>query len=224
MFTNFMSLGSSCHTASSMSKYGLRSFAGPFDWLITGNLEWVLYYIENDFEGFLEKENLECWKNDHRKFVDKKNGFLFLHDVVHSFENEYKEYKMKYEKRIIRFLKEIEKPTCFVRFLTDLEEVKYISKNFEYINRVIKKKNSQNEIIFIIETDQKIFDTILFRHYVIPQKKDENSYPLYEQLRGKFDGINDFLEYCAENYNSVSMMRNIIFDSKKEGDHKIEVQ
>lgn len=37
-FSNFVSLGYICPVAASMSKYGLRSWSGPFDWLITKDL------------------------------------------------------------------------------------------------------------------------------------------------------------------------------------------
>ena len=59
MFSNFVSLGEACKVAASMSKYGLRSFSGPFDWVITRRFDMVLHYLENDFEDFLEKSKLE---------------------------------------------------------------------------------------------------------------------------------------------------------------------
>jgi len=102
MFSNFVSLGVACPTASSMSKYGLRSWSGPFDWLVTEAFEWVLYFIENDFFGFLEKKNLERVKGSPKKFVDKKSGFVFLHDQEYPFEVRFDELKQKYQKRINR--------------------------------------------------------------------------------------------------------------------------
>ena len=44
MFSNFVSLGEACKVAASMSKYGLRSFSGPFDWVITRRFDMVLHY------------------------------------------------------------------------------------------------------------------------------------------------------------------------------------
>ena len=61
VFSNFISLGSACQTASSMEKYGLRGWSGPFDWLVTDSLQWVLHYMETDFADFLKKENITSY-------------------------------------------------------------------------------------------------------------------------------------------------------------------
>lgn len=97
-FESFVSLGTECPVAASMSKYGLRSWSGVFDWLVTESLPWVLYYIENDFEGFLEKEDLEMIQDDPKRFKNKSNGFKFLHEEE-PFQEEYEKIKKKYEKK-----------------------------------------------------------------------------------------------------------------------------
>lgn len=68
MFDNFISLGPWCATAASMSKHGLRSWSGPFDWVLTPCFESVLNLIENDFEDFLLRENLETYSNKKHSF------------------------------------------------------------------------------------------------------------------------------------------------------------
>lgn len=80
MFENFISLGNACPVAASMEKWGMRSWAGPFDWLITYSLKEVLYCLETDFTEFLIRGNLTVMENDQRGFMDKKNGFRYLHD------------------------------------------------------------------------------------------------------------------------------------------------
>lgn len=80
MFSSFISLGPHCATAASMSKYGLRSFSGPFDWLVSEHIEWIFYYIENDFRDFFVFENLECYQNNLNRCRDRKSGFIFLHE------------------------------------------------------------------------------------------------------------------------------------------------
>lgn len=77
MFDYFVSLGYSCPTASSMSKYGLRSFSGLFDWLISADFSWVLHFIETDFTDFLQKDRLELFDNHLKKFRDTASGFVF---------------------------------------------------------------------------------------------------------------------------------------------------
>ena len=88
MFDYFISLGFTCPVASSMSKYGLRSFSGVFDWLITPDFGWVLHYIETDFKDFLLQENLERYDEYPLHFRYKQSGFRFLHETV-VFESRY---------------------------------------------------------------------------------------------------------------------------------------
>ena len=55
MFRHYISLGCFCGTASAMSKYGLRSFSGPFDWCVS-SLSGILHFMENNFTDFLCRE------------------------------------------------------------------------------------------------------------------------------------------------------------------------
>ena len=57
MFEKFISLGWYCGTAAAMSKLGIRSFSGPFDWY-QSDFSGVLNCLDNDFDDFLEKKNL----------------------------------------------------------------------------------------------------------------------------------------------------------------------
>ncbi|MCM1087826.1 MAG: papain-like cysteine peptidase [Muribaculaceae bacterium] len=213
VFSNFISLGSACQTASSMAKYGLRGWSAPFDWLVTDSLQWVLHYMENDFEDSLERENLERDKNNPKTFMDRKSGFVFRHDQEYPFEEKYDELKRKYQKRINRFQCETIKKTCFLRTVIDSEEIKYISRNTEYINRVIKRKNSKNEIIFLIRKDVEVSEPILFRHYIMPGKW--NGGPL-AIIRNWFDQADEFLEYCVRHYDVMSLLKNIAFDRNQQ--------
>lgn len=217
MFSNFVSLGCSCFTASSMSKYGLRSCSGPFDWLITEKLEWILHYLDNCFDDFLDRECLEPYQlgmND--AFRDGTSGFLFLHEGKYPVEDKaFLELKEKYKRRIDRFLKITVMPTCFLRLCSGIDEVKYISEEYDYINRVIKKNNSRNEIIFLIRSNVEILDPLKFRYYIVPEQY-YNGCPSHEQLRGLFDGEEELLLYCAQNYSAEVMMKNLIVDYKKE--------
>lgn len=211
MFSNFISLGQACPTASSMSKYGLRSWSGPFDWLITDSLQWVLHFIENDFEDFLVRDNLERIPAYPKAFKDKLSGFVFHHDYEYPFESKYVELKQRYQKRIDRFRQETRKATCFLRSVTDLKEIKYISENFEYINRVIKQKNSENEIVFLLRSDvgAEQAESVLFRYYIMPGPYNGG---VGKVIRNWFDGADEFLEYCFRNYDVMTLMQNIAFD------------
>lgn len=213
VFSNFISLGSACQTASSMAKYGLRGWSGPFDWLVTDSLKWVLHYMENDFADFLERKNLERDKDNPKTFIDRESGFIFRHDHEYPFEEKYNELKGKYQKKIDRFQEEIVKKTCFLRTVISSDEVKYITRNFEYIDGVIKRKNSLNEIIFLMRQDVEISETIPFRYYVMPGKWNGGPNAV---IRSWFDGADVFLEYCVRRYDVMSLMKNIAFDRNKQ--------
>lgn len=213
MFDNFISLGFSCPTASSMSKFGLRGWSGPFDWLVTRSLKWVLYFMENDFNGFLEKDSLDYLSYTTKGFMDKRSGFEFPHEQEFPFEEKYDVLKQKYQKKINRYLIEVTKKTCFLRSVSALDELEYITQNSEYINRVIKTKNAHNEIIFLIRNDIAIPNAFPFRHYIMP---GEYSGVSRQALRGWFDNADEFLLFCTDNYNRLSMIHNIMFDSAHE--------
>ena len=97
MFENFVSLGPACPTASSMAKYGLRSWSGVFDWLITPELKNVLYFIESDFENFLKADNLEILPYNSTIFKDKKYNITFMHDKEYPLFTKYENLLEKYK-------------------------------------------------------------------------------------------------------------------------------
>lgn len=212
MFSNFISLGSACLTASSMSKYGLRSWSGPFDWLVTDSLQWVLHYMENEFKDFLLKDNLERMAEYPKAFRDKTSGFVFHHDYEYPFEYKYDELKQRYQKRIDRFIDAVEKPTCFLRSVIRPEEIEYITgEGYQYINDVIRKKNSKNEIIFLVRKDVELTKPIQFRHYIMPGAYTGG---IGKVIRNWFDDSDEFQEYCFRNYDVTELMKNVAFDRK----------
>ncbi len=213
VFSNFISLGSACQTASSMGKYGLRSWSGPFDWLVTDSLKWVLHYMETDFADFLKKENLERCHENPKTFVERESGFIFRHDHEYPFEDKYDKLKEKYQKKIDRFQEETVKKTCFLRTVISSDEVKYIARNYEYINDIIKRKNSRSEIIFLLRQEVEISIPIPFRYYVMPGKWNGGPNAV---IRSWFDGADEFLEYCIRRYDVMTLMKNIVFDRNKQ--------
>jgi hypothetical protein len=212
MFSSFVSLGAACPTASSMSKYGLRSYSAPFDWLITSNFQWVLHYMMNDFSDFLQKNNLEIHDNNPRQFREKNSGFIFIHDKDYSFVDNYDELKKKYQNRIQIFLTRTKNPTCFLRSLNNEDELNYILENSQYINDVVKKGNLQNEIVFLVKKELEV-QSLPFRYFKMHEAWDGQS---RELLRGYFDKADDLLEFCAQNFDALTIMRNLAFDEQKE--------
>lgn len=149
MFDNFISLGSYCGVAASMSKIGIRSVSGPFDWLISSDLKSVGSCMENDFSDFLNKENLVVTHGG-MGFTDIKHSFYFWHDIKNSFEEDYEFIYEKYMRRINYFKEQIKHKTCFIRAVYSVDEFKYIQANQQFINSIIKKFHKDNEIIYVV--------------------------------------------------------------------------
>lgn len=208
IYDNCISLGWFCGTASSMSLHGLRSCSGPFDWYYS-DLNAVLEVIENDFSDFLLRENLQVVDDKPKEFFDTKYGFYYNHDIKENFEQEYFIIFKKYHRRVKRFLKDTKKPTCFLRTVRSNQEILYIKENKEYIERVIKKNNCKNEIIFLVPRymDDLPGDFFWF-------KLDINQYiGKGFEMRTLFNSSKDFLAYCKERILPEEKIReNISYD------------
>ncbi|MBQ3544399.1 MAG: hypothetical protein IJA34_05355 [Lachnospiraceae bacterium] len=207
-FNSCISLGWFCGTASSMSLHGLRCGSGPFDWYYS-DLKAVLEVIDNDFLDFMLRENLKLVDNNPKEFFDTKYGFYCNHDVKEDFEQEYPFIFKKYSKRAKRFLEDTKRPTCFLRTVRSNQEILYIKENKEYIERVIKKNNCKNEIIFLVPRymDDLPGDFLWF-------KLDINQYIGQGfEMRTLFNSSKDFLVYCKERILSEEKIReNISYD------------
>ena len=75
-YSNCISLGGNCSVACSLSKLGLRNASGPFDWYVS-DFSSVLAQIENEFQDFMKRENLEI-DIDNPKIFRDKNMILFV--------------------------------------------------------------------------------------------------------------------------------------------------
>lgn len=196
-----------------MSKYGMRSFSGPFDWLFS-DFQGVIHFMETNFSDFLCKENLISIENKPKEFADIKYGLYFLHDVKKDFEQEYYSIHEKYLHRIKNFQLKVKKGVCFIRAVRDAVEMDYISSNFLYINQVIKKDNINNEIIYLIPQFLNIPHNLDQKYYSLKINLYQGNYR--EGLRGLFDTNENFISYCLRNYPEDIYKDNIIFDLKAE--------
>lgn len=152
---NIISLGHFCSPALELRDLGIRKASYPFDWLVTPDTEVVIKLIENGFEGFLLKENMYQIIEYPMRYRDIKCNIDFYHDfsILQAFEKQYEEVFKKYERRIKRFYNDIAKPTLFLRYISCQRDMEYVSKNYDYINSVIKKYSVNNHILFIANND-----------------------------------------------------------------------
>ena len=70
MFENVISLGFYCEVAKELERIGLRSASYPFDWLIS-SWSGVEKMIDNNFDGFLNYDDLQQYENSREKYCNK---------------------------------------------------------------------------------------------------------------------------------------------------------
>lgn len=205
-YENCISLGWFCGVASSMSRYGLRSHSGPFDWYFS-DLESVLNLMETDFSDFMKRDNLFVNDDSPLVFRDRHYGFVCNHDIEYDFETEYEKIYQKYIRRAEWFMQAIKKPTCFIRALRSEQEVLYIEENRQYIYDVVKKDNADNEIIFLLlNTMKELPDDFLWFRLGIGQYIGKE----YE-MRTMFDTSEEFSKYSRH----YIFPENIMEENKK---------
>ena len=156
-YINCISLGWYCDTASSCSRLGLRSFSGPFDWILS-DFEYVITMIDKEFDGFLLPENLRIDEDNAKCFYDIKNKFYFPHDISNDLNKDLSSIQLKYKKRISNFIEQSKKPTCYFRIVKNMQEIDYIEQNSQYIDSVIKKYNKKNKIIYNCQSKSSYVD------------------------------------------------------------------
>jgi len=208
MFESFISLGSSCTVAAAMGRAGLRSFSGPFDWLVSHTFSSVLHFMETDFCDFLCPENLTrlpgnpCW------FTDLSSGINFLHDRE-NFQTEYAALKRKYDRRIKHFTEASRKKACFLRAVIHAKELDFIRSNADCVRGIICRGHPGNELILLFPKDLPVPEDLPFLCF---QMKEEYENIPYLQMRRWFDGATDFLSFCAAHYDPQMRTRNISID------------
>lgn len=225
MFDYIISLGWFCGTAASMKKYGFRSFSGPFDWLMTP-LDSVVYLLESDFEGFLNRNNLiELQPRPEyptrKEFYDTALGISFQHDLVNGLDKDYEAIAEKYNRRIKKIRKAVNSKTLFIRAIWNQNECDYINKNREMIEEIIKKGNKESRIIYL--HPQVLTDTDDFWIYnakAVPEEKIVNirkfdlniyTYKGDEELYNMFDFNKDLTDWIHVNYSLEKVKENKIF-------------
>lgn len=149
-YNHVISLGFFCSTALEIERVGLRNCSSPFDWTIS-EFKGVLECMNNDFEDFLQIENLYQSKDSNSKYLDIRYNFEYFHDFnrYESLENQLPSVKEKYARRIKKFSENIKRPTLFIRYLKDQNEADFIDENRDYVLHTIKKSNNANKLLLI---------------------------------------------------------------------------
>lgn len=205
MFKNFISLGGACDVAMGLKKYYLRSYSGPFDWIVS-SFGGVINCIENKFEDYLKKENLSIVEENHKHFKDNKHDFLYLHDVKNCFYTEIDDIKEKYNRRILKFQELIIEPTCFIRRIRNCDEIEYIKKNEDFIIEVLTKSNSNNKIIYLLPAALQKYAKDLQVYVGKPWNR-----MIAEDMTNILDTNTDLVSYLIKNADANTLRNNLFF-------------
>ena len=113
-FDLIFSLGEACSSSETLRRHLLQVESYPFDWLYGSDFIGRCRILVNDFENFIEKEDLE-YAHEVRSikcvaYHNKSNDITFNHDFLKELplDESYEQVKQKYNRRIARLLKNIE--------------------------------------------------------------------------------------------------------------------
>lgn len=215
-FEHFISLGHCCYVAIELERMGLRDSSMPFDWVRT---RW--WAIENsfskNFEGYLNYDDLYQKKNDLHCYKNLQYGVGFFHDFVDckSLKSQIANVQKKYERRIERFFSHIVEPTLFIRYMWDYEELVYVASHYAEIEQMIKRYNTNNEIVFITHDIPTNLDVSLIKLLFFIDK-DEDC-----ELNERPISSNEDLYFFLSTVEYNNRQKNIQFNKAKNA-QKIE--
>ncbi|MBO0440393.1 DUF1796 family putative cysteine peptidase [Candidatus Enterococcus ikei] len=197
-YENIISLGFFCSVASDLEKLGVRNASYPFDWLIS-SWKSVEELIDNEFEDFLSDELI--YQIEGARYKNLRYDLNFYHDF-----DEYKDYysqidqvRSKYNRRIHRFYRDIQKPTLFIRYIKDQEELAYLEENYDTVCQKLCKFNKNNNILFLMNEGN--YQTHLPINFVSIDDEDiVNRSPLL---------IKGISEKLVNKYNKEILQRNL---------------
>lgn len=126
-----VSLGSNCTAAYQLRNSNLRTFAYPFDWILSRDINGLFKAIKTDFTDYFLKENLI--NSAAAQVIDTQYNMYYIHDfpyhtvlvegkIVPEIDKNWLEYyplnKEKYDRRIARFrqLKYAQETIIFFRY------------------------------------------------------------------------------------------------------------
>lgn len=207
-FEHVVSLGYFCSVSLELDKVGLRNSSGPFDWLIS-DFKGVINCVDNNFEDFLNYDNLMQYESIPNYYYDSKYKMHFYHDF-NDFEPLFRQLPSvtkKYVRRISRFYKHIKVPTLFVRYIENAEELLYIENKLTEIIGILKKSCDSNEILFISNDDLSSSKIKIF--YV---QKDENDIV----ARCFLDKNNELLNYMNSDIIDPALRNSNLLRMHKE--------
>lgn len=158
------SLGEDCGCALYMERNGLRSYSGPFDWLTHATLQTKFNLILNDFKGFLDKESIKPLDQENHSsnlnfdlYHDINLDFHFYHDFIKdiNFNKNFKSVKNKYNRRIKRFYKKINKADKVLLIWFSRYSIYDSAMEKEFCEKIMEKFDKKIDFLFIEKDGSK---------------------------------------------------------------------
>lgn len=118
-FDLFVPFGEQCITSWNLRQNNLQTESLPFDWLAHVKLNLALDLLQNNFEGFLIRNQLAFVKREkHEAHFKMPNGIIFKHDFRSEKLEDFPKVERKYQRRIKRLYQKINhaRSVLFVHF------------------------------------------------------------------------------------------------------------
>ena len=160
-FDLVISIGEFCACSGYLRRFKLQDYSYPFDWLLGGTFSSRIELLANNFDSFLDQDNLHKFEKRNNGpddpecdfYHDDKHNFDFLHDfkVNKDFKEEYKKVKAKYDRRIQRMYNQIEQSdkVLFVWYgLSNFPDTKTVLDGYK---KLVEKFPRQSVYLLIIE-------------------------------------------------------------------------
>lgn len=210
-----VSLGAPCQVAEQMRRHDLRKCALPFDWTVLESVECLVKAIDNNFEDYFKRENMEVKnRHDHTYLVwDNKYEVMSVHDfpLVDDDDEEkifsaYPEFSEKMRRRIERFYEEIgqSKKTLFIRYHSSYEDTVKLQECLK------KLTNNRFKLIVLNETQE--------REMIEEDWNIENTYAaqICQAPDIPWQGCQEHWDYVLKGVKVKGQRKNKLFAKKKD--------
>lgn len=159
------SMGALCFCAEMLIKSRLRVFSSPYDWLAYGGFKTRLNFLCNNFENFINVEDLEkigeCDEPEKCNiYRNNQTGIVFNHDFPKGklLKEGYPQVIEKYNRRIKNLFERIKKSKNVLIVYMDLERKANINTTeiVEVMDKVNKKFENVNINLLYICSDEEM--------------------------------------------------------------------
>ncbi len=212
-----VSLGQNCLPRTILTRWNIKpsksqgELSGPFD-LVRHELDRIIHYIENDFEGYFDDLYFKLGKKNIFDFRGrglwlKNDGTAFFHDKDCK-KNDKEKLVQRISRRIDNFRKIIkaDRPVLFVMNVTNYTNDPHVNAKLEELFNVLKRARGDKFFkLALLDFNYEIDDSDKYYVLRLPEPlKDYNKYwnkPMFIKSKfGKFFEMTicKFIEYILE--------------------------